>query len=138
VSIEPRPSQSALAMLARAGASVVLLVAIMFAGGILPWVAIPLGWLWIGSQVQGATDSLGAALATMMVGVLGSIALMVPVLTWLSNRHRQARVAGGHEDTGHLVLEIVMVTSAGVAVIGFTAWFLLFAGASPIPVGIGL
>jgi hypothetical protein len=36
------------------------------------------------------------------------------------------------------VLEGVLVVSAGVALTGFAIWFLFFAGASPVPVGIHL
>jgi hypothetical protein len=46
-------------------------------------------------------------------------------------------VARGLEDTGHFALEVVLVTSAGVAVTGFALWFFVFAGTSPIPIGIG-
>jgi hypothetical protein len=120
--------------LLRLGSSALLLVLIMFAGGLVLWVGIPLGWLWIASQVQSATDSLGAALGAALFGVVASIGLMIPVLGWLSNKHREAQIARGHDDTGHLVLEIVMVTSAGLAVVLFGAWFFLLSGSSPIPV----
>jgi hypothetical protein len=62
--------------------------------------------------------------------------LVVACLVWLSNRYRELRVARGLEDTGHFVLETVVVTSAGIALVAFAAWFLLFAGTSPIPLGI--
>jgi hypothetical protein len=90
--------------------------------------------LWIASQVQSATDSLGAALGAALFGVVVSIALMIPVLNWLSNKHREVQIARGHQDTGHLVLEMVMVTSAGLAIVLFGAWFFLLSGSSPIPV----
>jgi hypothetical protein len=118
------------------GSSALLLGLIMFAGGLVLWIGIPLAWLWIASQIQSATDSLGAALGAALLGVVGSIALMIPVLGWLSNRHRQAQIARGHDDTGHLVLEIVMVTSAGLAVVLFGAWFFLLSGSSPIPLNL--
>jgi hypothetical protein len=122
--------------LVRLGSSALVLVLIMFLGSLVMWIGIPLGWLWVASQVQAATDSLGAALGVGMLGVLVSLALVLPVLTWLSDQHRALRVARGHEDTGHLVLEVVIVSSAGVAVVAFSAWFLLFSGASPVPLGI--
>lgn len=122
--------------LLRLGWSAVLLVLIMCAGSLVLWIGIPLAWLWIGSQVQARTDSLGAAVGAMMLGVVLSVALMVPVLSWLSERHRRLRVARGHPDTGHVVLEMVMVTSAGVAVVIFAAWFFLLSGSSPIPLNL--
>ncbi len=113
-----------------------LLLAIMLAGGVLLWVGMPLAWLWIGSQIQGSTQSLGLAVAAMMVGVIVSIVVFVPLLDLLSEAYRRQRVARGLEDTGHFALEVVMVVSATVAAVCFTAWFLLFAGSSPIPVGV--
>jgi hypothetical protein len=121
--------------LVRAGPTALLLVAIMLAGSLALWIGIPLAWLWIGSQIEAATNSVGAAFAAALAGVIVSIALMIPVLSWLSERHRAARLARGREDTGHLALEVVLVTSAGVAVVLFGIWFLLFSGASPVPLG---
>ena len=122
---------------ARRLSSALLLVAIMFAGSLLLWVGVPLGWLWIGSQIQASSGSLGLAVLAMLVGVIVSIAVLVPILGALSEAHRELRLARGRDDLGHLPLEIVMVVSATVAVVAFTCWFLLFAGSSPIPVGIG-
>ena len=91
-----------------------------------------------GVQIQGATSSLGAALGAMLVGVVATIALVASVLVWLSNVYRANRRAQGHDDPGHFVLEGVLVVSAGVALAAFAVWFLFFAGASPVPVGIHL
>ena len=118
------------------GSSGLVLMLIMLIGGLVLWVGIPLAWLWIGSQIQAATGSLGAAVGAMMVGVVASIVLMIPVLGWLSNKHRSLLVARGQPDNGHLALEVVLVASATIAVVLFGAWFLLFAGSSPIPIGI--
>jgi len=101
------------------------------------WVGVPLAWLWIASQIQGATDSLGAALGAAFLGVVVSIAAMVALLSTLSDAYRRARVARGLQDTGNFALEVVMVMSAGVAIVLFTAWFFLFAGSSPIPLSLG-
>jgi hypothetical protein len=118
------------------GSSGLVLLLIMLIGGLVLWVGIPLAWLWIGSQIQAATGSLGAAVGAMMIGVVGSIVLLIPVLGWLSNKHRALLVARGQPDNGHLALEVVLVASATIAVVLFAAWFLLFAGSSPIPIGI--
>lgn len=120
------------------GASGVLLVLIMLGGGLLLWVGVPLGWLYVGSQVQGETSSLGAALAVMMVGVLVSILVIVPVLGWLNHKHSELRVSRGLDDHGQTALEAVMTVSAGVAIVGFGVWFLFFSGASPLPTGLGI
>lgn len=101
------------------------------------WVGVPLGWLYVGSQVQGKTHSLGTAVAVMMVGVLVSALAIVAVLGWLNRKHVELREARGLAPRGHTALEAVMTVSAGIALVSFGVWFLLFAGSSPLPTGLG-
>ena len=115
------------------GSTGLVLVALMFAGSLGLWVGVPLLWLWIGGRVQGATGSLGAAVAVAMVGVVASLALVVPLLGWLNDRYRELRMERGHDDTGPLVLEMVVATSAAIALVVFVAWLLLFSGFAPFP-----
>jgi hypothetical protein len=123
--------------LMRLGSSALLLLAIMFAGGLLLWIGVPFACLWIASRIQGVTGSLAVAISAAMVGFVVSIALMVPLLQGLSQVYRRIRAARGLEDTGNFALETVLVTSAGIALVGFGAWFFLFAGTSPIPINSG-
>jgi hypothetical protein len=120
----------------RTGTGAALVVLIMFIGSLVLWVGTPLLWLWVGSQIQGATDSLGAALGSMFIGVVVTIAGVAALLAKLSNTYRSNRQARGLDDPGHLVLEGVLVVSAGVTGTAFVVWFLFFAGASPLPLGI--
>jgi hypothetical protein len=113
-------------------------MAIMVIGSIVLWAGTPLAWLWIGSQIQGATQSIGAALAAAFVGVIATILVLASLLTRLSDLYRANRVARGRGDPGHVVLETVLVVSAGVSLTAFTIWFFLFAGAAPAPIGIQL
>ena len=122
----------------RTGVGAVLVMAIMVIGSIVLWVGTPLAWLWIGSQIQGATQSIGAALAAAFVGVIATILVLASLLTRLSDLYRANRVACGRGDPGHVVLETVLVVSAGVSLTAFTIWFFLFAGAAPAPIGIQL
>jgi hypothetical protein len=115
--------------LLRTGASAALVVLIMFIGSLVLW-------LWVGSQIQGATSSIGAALGAMFVGVIATIAVIASVLAKLSNVYRANCRARGLNDPGHFVLEGVLVVSAGFTIVGFVVWFFLFAGASPVPIGI--
>src|SRR5919205_1151814 len=55
------------------GASAVLTTVIMVGASLALWIGVPAGWLWIGSQIQGSTGSLGTAIAVMLVGVIVSI-----------------------------------------------------------------
>jgi hypothetical protein len=120
------------------GAGAVLVVLIMFIGSLVLWIGTPLLWLWIGSQIQGATSSIGAALGAMFPGAVLTIAVLASLLVRLSNIYRANRRARGMDDPGHVVLEAVLVVSAGLTLFAFAVWFLLFAGTSPVPIGIQL
>jgi heme/copper-type cytochrome/quinol oxidase subunit 2 len=117
--------------LLRAGASGVILVVIMLGAGLVLWVGVPLGWLYVGSQVQGASESLGLALLVMAVGVLLSIALIVPALGWLNKKHLELREARGLESHGQTALEGIMTVCVVIAVIAFVAWFFVIEGPGP-------
>lgn len=124
--------------LLRNGAGAVLVVLIMFVGSLVLWVGTPLAWLWIGSQIQGTTESLGTALGAMFVGAVLTITAIASVLAKLSDFYRDNCLARGMNDPGHVVLEAVLVVSAGLTLVGFVIWFFFFAGASPVPIGIHL
>jgi hypothetical protein len=121
--------------LLRNGAGAVLVVLIMFIGSLGLWVGTPLLWLWVGSQIQGATDSLGTAIGTMFVGVVLQVLLLAGVLAKMSDVYRANCLARGRPDPGHVVLEAVLVISAGITLTVFVIWFVFLAGASPIPLG---
>jgi hypothetical protein len=118
----------------QAGSSAALILLMMLIGGLVLWLGVPVAWLWIGSQVQGATGSLSIALLVMAVGVVTSVVVIVYVLGWLSRKHGESRAARGLEDRGNVALEGIMAVSALIAVVGFVAWFFIFSGSSPIPV----
>jgi hypothetical protein len=122
----------------RTGAGAVLVLLIMFIGSFVLWIGTPLLWLWIGSQVQGATDSLGAAMAAAFPGAVLTIAALASVLAKLSDVYRSNRRARGLDDPGHIVLEAVLVISAGITLTVFVIWFLFLSGASPLPIGISV
>jgi hypothetical protein len=122
----------------RTGTGAVLVVLIMFIGSLVLWLGTPLLWLWIGSQVQGATSSLGTALGLMFIGVPVTVVLIGVLLGKLSDVYRANCRARGHSDPGHFVLEGVLVVSAAITITVFVVWFFFFAGASPVPTGLSL
>jgi hypothetical protein len=122
----------------RTGTGAVLVVLIMFIGSLGLWVGTPLLWLYVGSQIQGATESVGAALGAMFVGVLVTVTVVASLLARLSDVYRANCVARGNADPGHAVLEGVLVVSAGVTLAAFVIWFFFLAGASPVPIGMKL
>jgi hypothetical protein len=111
------------------------LVLAMLLGCLVLWVGVPLGWLWIGSQVQGS-GSLGTALAVTMAGIIVSIVVLVAILARLNRVHAEL-LARNNRSQRSSALEVILVSSAGIAVVGFGIWFFLFAGASPVPLNIG-
>jgi hypothetical protein len=118
------------------GVGAVLVVLIMFIGSLVLWIGTPLLWLWVGSQIQGGSGSLGGALGAMFVGAVATIGFLSWVLVSLSNIYRANCLARGLDDPGHFVLEGVLVVSAGFTIVAFGVWFFFFAGTSPVPIGI--
>jgi uncharacterized membrane protein YbhN (UPF0104 family) len=114
-----------------------VLVLLMLAGCLFLWIGVPLGWLWIGSQVQGSA-SLGTALMVTMAGVVLTVITVVAALSWLNRRHAQLREARNLPVSSQSALEVMFVVSAGLAVVVFVVWFFGFAGSSPIPVNVGV
>lgn len=115
-----------------------MVLLIMFLGSLGLWIGTPLLWLWIGSQVQGATDSLGAAMAAAFPGAVVTIGVLASILAKLSDVYRSNRRARGLDDPGHFVLEAVLVVSAGITLTAFVVWFLFLSGASPLPIAVSL
>jgi hypothetical protein len=119
--------------LVRAGSSAVLMVGMMVVGSLVLWVGLPLGCLYLGSRVQGATQSLGVALLAMAGALVVGIVTLVPILGWMNRKHGELRAARGRDNYGQATLEGVMVVSATVALVGFSVWFFFLSGTAPIP-----
>jgi hypothetical protein len=118
------------------GPASVALVLVMLAGCLFLWIGVPLIWLWIGSQVE-SSASIGTAMLVAMVGIVVTIVAVASGLAWLNRRHIELQERRGVPVGGTSVLEVIFVSSAGIAVVAFGIWFLGFSGASPAPVNIG-
>jgi len=127
----------------------VALIALMVIGSLMLWIGIPVGWLWIGSQLAGDSQQtslgvymlvLGAIVASMIAmgkglsklnsvygNVTGEGAQVRVRMPW----HRSLR---GDQDSRapHQILDVVMVVSVALAALVLLIWFALFAG-SPLP-----
>ena len=122
--------------LLRTGTGAILVLMIMTIGSLVLWIGTPLLWLWVGSQIEAKTASLGGALGATFLGAVLTIVVVAMLLSKLSDVYRSNAVARGHDDPGHFILEVVLVVSASVSLIGFVVWFLFLAGAEPLPIGI--
>jgi hypothetical protein len=113
------------------GASAVLTAVIMVGASLLLWIGVPAGWLWVGSQIQGSSGSLGTAIAVMLIGAVVSIVALAWLLGRLNRFHERLREARGAKSDGPPLLEVVLVVTAAVALVGFAIWFFVFAGPGP-------
>lgn len=122
------------------------IVAAMAVGSLIMWVVNPVAWLWIGSKVTDSTQPSMGPYLLVLVGVIATMVAMGKGLGALSRLH--ARVTGSNgrvrvqapwlrslrgdrqPATEHTVLDVVMVTTVGLAVLCAAVWFLLFAGSS--------
>jgi hypothetical protein len=90
----------------------------------------PLGWLWIGSQVDYLTGYVTAGIATIMLGCLASLMLTMALAKRVDHAWKLVRRAAGHrQERG--ALERIFVVSVGVALVLFAAWFLIIEGPGP-------
>jgi hypothetical protein len=90
----------------------------------------PLGWLWVGSQVNFATDSLMSGLATAFVGSVASICATV----WIARRIERAWLRAAPNAPwlgGRGLFETALVVATLIALIGFIFWFFVIAGPGP-------
>ena len=130
-----RPAAHSLRRALRASQAAGLLVAMMFLGSLVLWVGVPVAWLWIGSRLQNGT-SLATAVGAMMIGMLLSITVLLAMLGRLSRRHTEVQERRGVPEGETTALELVLVSSAVVAVTAFFVWFFGFSGSSPIPLNL--
>lgn len=125
-----------------------LLVVLMIIAALSMWTIIPLGWVWIGSQLSSGQAPAGGPYMVVLFGIVSSILLISWVLSRLNRVYmhltgdntvapiRPAWLKSLRDSEGHrpypTVLETVIVASVVLAIISVTAWFFLLAG-SPLP-----
>jgi len=119
------------------------------AGAAIVGAGVPLLWVWIGSQIQGARGATGVEASTalaMVVGILATYAVVLYVAGWIQGHNdetlpppvrypwnRSMRDEPYRPGTGKLSpIEASFVIAAIVATIAMLIWFFAFAG-SPLP-----
>jgi hypothetical protein len=126
---EPEPELPTGKRVLTYGIDAVLVVLIMLVGSLVLWVGVPLGWLYLGSLVQGGTGSIGAAIGVALVGASLSILALAWVLARLNAYHQELQMRRGAQPTP--LLEIVVVAAAGISLVGFVVWFFFIEGPGP-------
>ena len=94
------------------------------------WGPQPVGWLWVGSQVDYHSGSVFLGITVAFFGLIASLIVTLAVATRLDHLWRLLRRAAGH-DQREGVLGRIFVVTAIVAAIGFTIWLVLLEGPAP-------
>jgi hypothetical protein len=68
--------------------------------------------------------------------MLLSVTALLAALSSLSRRHTELQERRGVPEGETTALELVLVSSAVIAVIGFLVWFFGFSGSSPMPINV--
>lgn len=100
----------------------------MFFIGMLMWVGVPGVWLYIGSQIKAAADSLGLAVVVMGIGALVTIVALVKILSVLNTNWLEEYEVLNERRPHRTPLEPILVISAFLALAVFGIWFAFFAG----------
>ena len=125
-----------------------LLVCLMVLAALSMWTAIPLGWVWIASQLSSGQAPSGGPYMVVLFGVVISIL----IISWLLGRLNRVYIHLTGERTvasirprwlkslrdseapraNPTVLEAVIVSSVVLAIVAMMIWFFVAAG-SPLP-----
>jgi hypothetical protein len=122
------------------------LIALMAVGSVLLWIGIPVGWLYLASQITDSSQPSMGPYVLVLVGIPATMIAMGKVLAVLDRTYGrvngatpQGRVQSPWHRSlrgdrrparGRSVLDVVMVASVALAVVCFAVWFFLFAGSS--------
>lgn len=90
----------------------------------------PLGWLWVGSQVEYLTGAVTAGITTIMLGCLISLMFTMVLAKRVDHAWKLVRRASGHHQE-HGALEWIFAVSVGITVVAFSIWFLFIEGPGP-------
>ena len=128
------------------GAAALLLILLMAVGSIAMWLVVPVGLIYLASQLQGSSQpSLGPYLVVIFGLPIGMIVIgkllgrLDRYYHKVTRTERDVRVQvpwmksmRGERESGRpfRMLNVVMVVSVGLAGICFGIWFFVFAGSS--------
>jgi hypothetical protein len=124
----------------------IVLVLLMAVGSVLMWIGVPLGLIYIASQIAGSSNPSAGPYVLVLVGLPIGMAIVGKCLGMLDRAH--ARLTGRVDTTRRPatwmrsmraerastrragVLDRVMITSVALAILAFGIWFFAFAGSS--------
>jgi hypothetical protein len=94
------------------------------------WGPQPLGWLWVGSQVDYWTGSVSAGISVAFIGMIATLFITLALAKRVDHAWRLVRRAAGYEQREGALTKI-FVLSIIIAVSAFTFWFLIIVGPGP-------
>jgi hypothetical protein len=94
------------------------------------WGPQPIGWLWVGSQVNYWTDSVTFGIAVAFAGMIATLMMTLAVAHRLDRLWRLLRRAAGHEQREGMLVRIFAATAV-VAGLAFLFWFVILEGPAP-------
>jgi hypothetical protein len=103
------------------------ILGLMVTINLLYWGPFPLAWLWIGSQVDGATSSTFLGIVVAFFGLLVTLIVGLMVLRRLDLAWILVRRAGGIDQRSGMIGRVFAVTAVVGATI-FFSWLLLIGG----------
>jgi hypothetical protein len=124
-----------------------MLIALMAIGSAVLWLGLPIGWIWLASQLENgpspsigpyAMVAIGLPISMLILGKgLAELDRMYSTVTGYDpNDHpmhvpwlKSMRAERG-SSRRHTVLDVVMIISVAVAASTFLVWFLVFAHTS--------
>jgi uncharacterized membrane protein YbhN (UPF0104 family) len=94
------------------------------------WGPQPIGWLWVGSQVDYWTDSVTFGIAVAFAGMIATLMLTLALSARLDRLWRILRRAAGYEQREGVLVRI-FATTAVIAGAAFLFWFVILEGPAP-------
>jgi hypothetical protein len=127
-----------------------MLVLTMAVGSVVMWIGVPLGLIYLASQISGSSQPSVGPYLLVLLGLPVGMAIVGKGLGFLDRLH--GRLTGRLDESRRRaawlrsiraertpthrggVLDQVMIVSVGLALAAFAIWFFVFAGSS-LPTG---
>lgn len=94
------------------------------------WGPQPIGWLWVGSQVDYRFDSVVAGITVAFVGMLTTLFITLAIAKRIDHAWRLVRRAAGYEQREGALNKIFIISLLFVGT-AFLFWFFIIEGPGP-------
>ncbi len=94
------------------------------------WGPQPLGWLWVGSQVNYWTDSVSAGILSAFAGMIVTLFITLALARRVDHAWKLVRRAAGYRQEKGM-LETIFVITLIIVSAAFWFWFFIIEGPGP-------